>query len=187
MNNSYELRDLDEARQFLLQGLWWQRVVAPARGNVKEALEWAMKIASSGNPLPPIGFVADLGHVAFGLDWEGRENRQTVAIPSLPINQVRTYEDHVLGKIYADWTFARASDALRRYQGRDRAKGLAFLVNQLRERAQFPGVDLPPGVIKQALDSSPDEVLAQGYESLRQNGVKPVLIDLYEALIQASR
>jgi len=185
--NSYELRDLDEARQFLLQGLWWQRVVPPNKGNVKEALEWAMEIASSGNPLPPVGFVADLGHVAFGLDWEGRENRQAVAIPSLPINQVRTYEDHVLGKIYADWTFARASDALRRYQGRDRAKGLAFLVNQLRERAQFPGVELPPGVIKQALDASPEEILSQGYESLRQNGVQPVLVDLYEALIQASR
>ncbi len=185
--NSYELRDLDEARQFLLQGLWWQRVVPPSKGNVKEALEWAMEIASSGNPLPPIGFVADLGHVAFGLDWEGRENRQAVAIPSLPINQVRTYEDHVLGKIYSDWTFARCSDALRRYQGRDRAKGLAFLINQLRERAQFPGVELAPGVIKQALDSSPEEVLAQGYESLRQDGVQPVLVDLYEALIQASR
>lgn len=185
--NSYELRDLDEARQFLLQGLWWQRIISPAKGHVKEVLEWAMEIASSGNPLPPIGFVADLGHVAFGLDWEGRDNRQAVAIPSLPINQVRTYEDHVLGKIYADWTFARASDALRRYQGRERAKGLAFLINQLRERAGFPGVELPPGVIKQALDAPPEEVLAQGYESLRQNGAQPVLVDLYEALIQSSR
>lgn len=185
--NSYELRNLDEARHFLLQGLWWQRVVAPAKENVKEALEWAMEIASSGNPLPPVGFVADLGHVAFGLDWEGRENRQALAIPSLPMNQVRIYEDHVLGKIYADWTFARASDAVRRYKGRERAKGLAFLINQLRERAQFPGVELPPGVIKQAIDSSPEEVLAQGFESLRQNGVQPVLVDLYEALIQSSR
>ncbi len=185
--NSYELRDLDEARQFLLQGLWWQRVVPVAKDHVKEALEWAMEIASSGNPLPPIGFVADLGHVAFGLDWEGRDPRQTVPVPALPINLVRTYEDHVLGKIYADWTFARASDALRRYQGRDRAKGLAFLINQLRERAGFPGVELPPGVIKQAIDSPPEEVLAQGFESLRQDGVQPVLVDLYEALIQSSR
>jgi vWA domain found in the FtsH ternary systems/N-terminal helical region fused to the FtsH ternary system vWA domain len=185
--NSYELRDLAEARQFLLQGLWWQRVAPPGKGNVREALEWAMEIASSGQPLPPIGFVADLGHVAFGMDWEGRDSHNTLSVPALPINLVRTYEDHVLGKIYADWTFGRASDALRRYQGRDRAKGLAFVMNQLRERAQFPGVELPPGVIKHAMESPPEEILDQGWESLRQEGVQPLLLDLYEGLIQAAR
>jgi vWA domain found in the FtsH ternary systems/N-terminal helical region fused to the FtsH ternary system vWA domain len=185
--NSYELRDLDEARDFLLQGLWLQRVVPAGKGNVVEALAWAMEIAAGGQPLPPIGFVADLGHVAFGMDWEGRDSRNALAIPSLPINLFRTYEDHVLGKIYADWTFAKASDSLRRYQGRDRAKGLAFTVNQLRERAQFPGVELPPGVIKHAMESKPEEILNQGWESLRQDGVQPLLLDLYEGLIQAAR
>jgi vWA domain found in the FtsH ternary systems/N-terminal helical region fused to the FtsH ternary system vWA domain len=185
--NSYELRDLDEARAFLLQGLWWQRVVPPGKTNVREALEWAMEIASGGQPLPPIGFVADLGHVAFGMDWEGRDARNALSVPALPINLVRTYEDHVLGKIYADWTFARASDALRRYQGRDRSKGLAFLMNQLRERARFPGVELPPGVIKHAMETPPEEILNQGWESLRQHGVQPLLLDLYQGLIQAAR
>jgi len=185
--NIYELRDLDEARRFLLQGLWWQRVVPPSQPHVKEALEWAMEIVSNGQPLPPIGFVADLGHVAFGMDWEGRDSRNAVAVPGLPINLVRTYEDQVLGKIYADWTFSRASDALRRYQGRDRAKGLAFLIDQFRERAHFPGVELAPGVIKHALESPPEEVLNQGWESLRQDGVQPLLQDLYEGLITASR
>ena len=53
------------------------------------------------------------------------------------INLVRTYEDHVLGKIYADWTFSRASDALRHYaKGRDQARGLAYFLNQFRERAR---------------------------------------------------
>ena len=33
---------------------------------------------------------------------------------------VRTYEDHVLGKVYADWSFARASDAMRVRVGRHR-------------------------------------------------------------------
>ena len=32
----------------------------------------------------------------------------------LPSSLLRTYEDHVLGKLYADWTFSRAGDALRR-------------------------------------------------------------------------
>jgi hypothetical protein len=183
---SYEIRDLEQARRFLLQGLWWQRVVPPAAATVQPALQWAMEAASAGQPLPPVGFIADLGQAAFGLD-EGRSGRSAAPPPALPINLVRTYEDHVLGKLYADWTFNRAGDALRRYQGRDRARGLAYLLDQFRQRANFPGVEFAPGVIKAALDAPPDEVLGQGWESLRNDGVMPLLLDLYEALIAAAR
>jgi hypothetical protein len=183
----YELRDSDEARRFLLQGLWWQRVRPPAAAAVRPTLEWAMEIASGGQPLPPPGFIADLGHAAFGEDWEGRAGRDALAVPNLPINLVRTYEDHVLGKVYADWTFSRASDALRRYQGRERARGLAFLFEQFRERAGFDGVELSPGVIKAALEAPPEEVHNQGWESLRQDGPDPLLVHLYESLIAAAR
>ena len=57
--------------------------------------------------------------------------KEPLHVPGWPPALGRTYEDHVLGKLYADWTFERASDALRRYQGKDRARGLAYLVNQL--------------------------------------------------------
>jgi hypothetical protein len=183
----YELRDPDEARRFLAQGLWWQRVTPPSAATVRPALEWALEVASSGQPLPPVGFVADMGNVAFGTDWESRSGQDAVAAPSLPINLVRTYEDHVLGKLYGDWTFGRAGDALRRYQGRDRARGLAFLLGQFRERSGLPGVEMSPGIIKAALEVSPGEVLNQGWESLRQDGAEPLLAGLYEGLIAAAR
>jgi hypothetical protein len=186
--NSYELRDLDDARRFLLQGLWWQRVVPPTAATVRTALEWAMELASEGHPLPPPGFVADVGHVAFGTDWESR-NRNTMSVPALPMQLLRTYEDHVLGKIYADWSFSRASDAMRqpKYQGRDRAKLLAFFVDRFRDRAGFMGVEFSPGVIKTALEAPPEEVLNQGFESLRNDGPQELLAELYESLIAASR
>jgi hypothetical protein len=154
---------------------------------VRPALEWAMEAASGGQPLPPVGFLADLGHVALGLDLEARGSRSGVVAPSVPINLLRTYEDHVLGKVYADWTFNEASDALRRYQGRDQARGLAFLLNQFRERGGFAGVEMSPGVIKAALESPPEDVLAEGWESLRQGGVQPPLAELYDGLITAAR
>jgi hypothetical protein len=154
---------------------------------VKEPLEWAMEIVANGQPMPPIGVVADLGHVALAAEPASPESRPLSALPSLPLNLLRTYEDHVLGKIYADWSYARASEALRRYQGRDRARGLAFLLNQMRERAQFPAVDLPLGVMKQALETSPSELLAQGWESVARDGSMPLLSNLYEALISAAR
>jgi hypothetical protein len=185
---TYTLRDSTEARRFLVQGLWWQRVLPPAAGKVREILSWVKELASEGHPLPPVGFVADLGHVTFGEDWDARAGRDAVPVPNLPINLVRTYEDHVLGKVYADWTFSRASDALRQYpRGRDQARGLAYFLNQFHERAGFPGLEMSPGVITAVLEAQPDEVLSEGYESLRQDGVHPLLPELYEGLIAAAR
>ncbi len=181
------LRDAETARRFLIQGLWWQRVAQPTAATVRPVLEWALEITSAGQPLPPMGFVADLGHAALGAAWENRPGQEALTVPALPINLVRTYEDHVLGKLYADWTFSRAGDALRRYQGRDRARGLAFVLEQMRERAGFPGVELSPGIIKALLEMPPGEVLNQGWESLRQEGAEPLLLALYEELLAAAR
>ncbi|HKI38489.1 MAG TPA: hypothetical protein VKA46_41960 [Gemmataceae bacterium] len=191
MSTTYELRDLDEARQFLAQALWLQRVRAPAAAMVRPLLRWALEIAAAGQALPPVGFVADLGHAALGADWEAKSLREAVHVPGLPPGLMRTYEDYVLGKLYADWTFARAGDALRRYQGegqeRDQARGLAFLLNQFRGRADFAGVELSPGVIKALLECPPQEALAQGWDSLSREGLHPLLEELYQSLIAASR
>ena len=180
-----ELRNLDEARDYVVQGLWLQRVVAPAAAGVRPALEWALEIAANGQPLPPVGFVADLGNAAFGLErgW----SRHAVEVPGWPHPLARSYEDHLLGKVYADWTFERAADALRRYEGRDRAKGLAYVVRQFRERGRVGGVELSPAVIRGLLQVNPDEVLAQGYESLTRDGPRPLLVRQYEDLVSAAR
>src|SRR5437763_14477852 len=123
----HELRDATEARLYLAEGLWLQRVAAPKAATVPRALSWALELAAGGEPLPPVGFVADVGHVAFHLDREAWSGREAPAVPGWPATLARTYEDHVLGKVYADWSVARAADALARYQGRDRARGPAFL------------------------------------------------------------
>jgi hypothetical protein len=105
----------------------------------------------------------------------------------LPIHLLRTYEDHVLGKLYADWTFSRASDALRRYKGRDQARGLAFLVKQFVERSGFQGVRLSPGVLKSVLEMPPEEAHTKGWESLSRDGLHEALVPQYEMLIDAAR
>jgi hypothetical protein len=185
---THVIRDSFDARRLLVQGLWWQRVLPPSAATVRAVLAWVKEAASGGQPLPPIGFVADLGHVALGEDWESRSGRDALNVPNLPINLIRTYEDHVLGKIYADWTFTRGSDALRHYaRGRDQARGLAYLLAQFRERARFDGVELSLGVINTLLEVPPEELLAEGFESLRQEGPHPLLPELYESLIQSAR
>lgn len=182
------LRDSFDARRFLTQGLWWQRVLPPQAKTLRSILTWTKELASEGHPLPPIGFIADLGHVTFGEDRETRSGRDPISVPNLPINLVRTYEDHVMGKIYADYSFARAGDALRQYPpGRDQARGLAYFLEQFRKRARYDGVELPVGVLNALLETSPEEVLVEGYESMRQQGPHPLLTTLYESLIQSAR
>jgi hypothetical protein len=183
---SHELRDLDAAKRYVLEGLCLQRAVKPTAATVRPALEWAMEIASGGHPLPPVGFVADIGHVAFGADAEYRL-KDPQQVPGWPPTLARTYEDHVLGKLYADWMFERAGDALRKYQGKDRVKGIAYVINQIRERTKVPGVLLPPAVIRGLLSSNPDDVLSSGWDSLMRDGPSELQIRLYEDLVASAR
>ncbi len=182
----HEIRDPDEAIRYLSQGLWWQRALPPQPSSIRPVLEWAFEIASSGRELPPLGFLADLGHLAFGEPAAFAASRE-MPLPLLPILLLRTYVDHVLGKFYADWTFARAADALRRYQGRDRARGLAFVVAHFAERSGFEGILLNPSVLKSALQRKNEDLHTQGWESLERDGPHPSLLAQYEMLIAAAR
>ena len=188
---TYEIRDPDEARRVLAQGLWLQRVLAPAAATVREALKWALEVVAGGQTLPPPGFVADVGHAAFGADWEARSGREAAAVPGLPPGLARTYEDHVLGKFYADWTFGRAGDVLRRLPaddaGRSRPRALAYVLGQFAARSEHAGLELSPAVLKGLLELPPQEVLALGWQSLERDGLHPVLESLHASLLDGCR
>jgi hypothetical protein len=184
------LRDQDAARQYLLQGLWFQRAVHPAAATVIHALEWSLTIADAGQPLPPPGFVADIGHAALGIDRENKSPKDAAIIPGWPPGIARTYEDHVLGKIYADRYFERASDALKQIAPEKRSLGLAYIVKQIRERGDIGGVEMSPGIIRSLLDRSvnkPDELLRRGWEMLVLHGPMKLLTDMYDQIIAAAR
>jgi hypothetical protein len=182
-----ELRDLELARRYVVEGLWLQRVLKSSAATVRPVLEWAMEVASNGHPLPPIGFIADVAHIALGADTE-RRIKALPHVPDWPAEvSLSSYEDQVLGKFYADWMFERAGDALRKYQGKDRIKGLAYALNQIRDRAGIGGVMLPPAVIRGLLATNPDEVLAAGWDGLMRDGPLDVQIRLYRELIAAGR
>ena len=108
-----ELRDPADARQFLTQGLWWQRIMPVRAEQVANILDWALAIAAEGDPLPPLGFIADLGHMVFGATTG--VTAESVPLAGWPTTLVRVYEDYVLGKLFADTSFERGSDALRPY------------------------------------------------------------------------
>jgi hypothetical protein len=181
----HELRVLDDARQFVEQGLWLKRVVSPSAAMVRPTLEWSLELAAGGQPLPPVGLVADVGHLLLDGDREAQLRRDAANVPGIPGSLMRSYEDLLLGKLFIDRTIERAADAVRRYRGRDRARGVAFVVNQMRERAGFGGVLLSPAVIRGLLESPADEILARGWDSLGRGAA--LLTDLYREMTAAGR
>ena len=181
-----ELRDLDVARRYVAQGLWLQRSVPPLAETVRPVLEWSLEIASSGQPLPPVGFVADVGHIALGVDAEHRL-KEPLHLPGFPAALARSYEDHVLGKLYADWLFERAGDALRRYTDKERPRGLAYIVRQIRERGGLGGVELSPAVIRGLLSVNSEKLLAEARDDLQTHGPLPLLVTQYQELVAAAR
>ncbi len=180
-----ELRDPTDAHHFLTQGLWWQRVVPTRAVSLTQILDWSLALASEGTPLPPLGFIADVGHIIFRAVSE--TSIDGVHPPGWPTALMRGYEDYVLGKLLADSGLERAADALSRYQGRDRARGLAFLLAQMRQRADLPGVLISPGAIKAVRDADTEETLRAGWQSFTEQGPMPLLVEMYGGLVGAIR
>ena len=177
----HELRDPIAARTYLLQGLWLQRVQAPCAWHRCPALECALELAGAGEPLLPLGFVADVEHILF--EAATVLGQETTPVPGWPEGLARTYEDYAIGKLLADSSFERAGNALRHYQGHDRVRGLAFLLTQLRQRATLGGVLLSPAILKSLRERPAAENLAEGWESLDRDGPLELLSALYEELI----
>jgi hypothetical protein len=174
------LRDSDLARRLVLEGLLVQSVGPLEGALVPAVIEWALEALVEGIPLPPLGFIADLGHLALREDHHSRESGREEGLPNalalLPSALVRQYEDWVLGKLYVDRSFDRAVDALRRYAGkRDRAKGLAFVLQQMGLRAGYQGVIISPAVLRDLKRQDGSAVFAKAAESLAQHG--PIRLD----------
>ena len=183
---TYEIRDPDEARRYILQGLLLARSAPLTPELASSALAWAMEIVADGSPLPPMGFVADVGQITFGT-LRGADPSNLPDVEGLDHTVSRRYEDYVLGKLYADMSFERASDALARYRGRDRNRGLAYIVNTMRARCGFGGAVLTPAAIKGLIQNSPQSVIQQAWQSCGEVGVSPGLMRDYESLIRAVR
>jgi N-terminal helical region fused to the FtsH ternary system vWA domain len=83
--NPIELRDPKEARRFVAQGLWLQRATAPRAASVETILGWSLEIASQGEPMPPVGLVADLGHLILQPRWSVADSRvSALEVPGWP-------------------------------------------------------------------------------------------------------
>ena len=91
-----------------------------------------------------------------------------------------------LGEALRRPSFERGADALLRYQGRDRIRGLAYLLGRMQDRTGYGGYILSPAVVKSLQQTPPQELLAEGRKSSNSAGC-PGIITEYEDLVTAIR
>lgn len=182
----YEIRDPNLARQHVLQGLHLSRSGPLNVARVEAALALAVEIISEGAPLPPLGFLADLAHVASG-SLRSADLASLEALEGIDAATIGRYEDFVLGKLYADLSFESASDAVQRYSGRDRFRALAFLVNQVRVRCRFGGAMISPGVIKGLQKAGADQTIEDAWQCIHETQWSQDLLEDLSDLIKAVR
>lgn len=180
-----ELRDSEIARTFLMQGLWLQRLNPTTVETIGAPLSCALTLAAADDAVPPVGFIADVIHLIRG---DIVTQHDDVHGPhGLPPQSIRAYEDYVLGKLYADAAFERASTAISRYDEADRIKAIAWLLARLCEHIQFGGVLISPAVARSLQGLPPDELLVQSGDLLQTDGLLPLLPEGYEQLITGFR
>jgi len=182
-----ELRDSDQARQFLLQGLWLSRLVPPTGESLESSLQLAAELLAVGDPLPPLGFLVDVGRLVSEAAHTHSDAEAAALESALPHEVVQRYEDYVLGKLYADGGFERGATAICRYAEKDRLRGTAWLIGRFAQRAGIGGVHLSPNVVRSLLTAPREETLAAGAESLRDDGLLPLLGESYRQLIERVR
>lgn len=180
------IRNVDDIRRFLAQSAWLVRAVAPSPAYIGKALHWAYEMAAAGDPILPLGWIADVGHAALGIE-HAPGAKSHVHVPNVESHLLRRYEDDVLGKLLVDALFDRGGAALVRFAEHDRPKALAFLLEQVRRRAEIPGVAVNPAVLKTLAEQPVEALLGEGWTSLSTTGLDPRVLRAYESLISQFR
>lgn len=181
-----ELRDLEDSKRFVAESLHFARAVPLTATVVKETLGCALVIVSDGEPLLPLGFIADFRHAIFGTESSGRR-AELPAVPGWSATAMRAYEDFVLGKITSDWSIERAADALRRYAPEERHRGLGYAIRQIRERAGLGGAELSPAVIRGLMAIPFDDAMQIGRAGFAEAAPHPLILEQYAEMISAFR
>jgi hypothetical protein len=169
-------------RRLLLESLYFRRIPPLEPQSITPACAWLTELAGTGRGVPPLGFIADIGNLMLALD----ENN-VVKTPAYTAEILTRYESVVLEQLYADWSFARASAAARRYEGRAAAKILAFLMERWLDRIGYQGLPINHSLLRELAHAGPERLLAEGWQTLQTEGPCQELLAEYAALVRGAR
>ncbi|KIG14512.1 hypothetical protein DB30_06739 [Enhygromyxa salina] len=185
----------DNVDEWAAAGLSLQRGVAPGAELLTRVRPWLEATLELFALLPPLGIVADLGRLL------ARDPFDIAASVALADPELRAaldaYEEHVLGRLSADYRLEHARDALLRLELGVRPTAIAVFVDQILGRirqAQRPGeleLDSPgPTAIRRVLHRHGVELLELGAAALDDPQFAPLRRELgqvYAGLAKGAR
>ncbi|PRQ05517.1 hypothetical protein [Enhygromyxa salina] len=185
----------DNVDQWAAAGLSLQRGVPPGAELLNRVRPWLESTLELLALLPPLGVVADLGRLL------ARDPFDIAASVVLADPELRAaldaYEEHVLGRLSADYRLEHARDALLRLEPSVRPTATAVFVEQVLGRirqAQRPGeleLDSPgPSAVRRVLHRHGVELLELGAEALSDPQFAPLRRELgqvYAGLARGAR
>jgi len=125
-----ELRDRQQAQAWVAAGMSLSRL-APIEESATIAAAWLIEAVSETGRLPPAGVVLDLGKL-----FSGHPLRRSTPLPAAPVLRaaLRSYEDHVLGRIEASSKLDDVIDAFVGLNDEHRARAVGVLTASLMRR-----------------------------------------------------
>ncbi|MEO1998991.1 MAG: hypothetical protein ABGZ17_27405 [Planctomycetaceae bacterium] len=173
----------DWAARYLVESYWFQRYGKPSVADLSDVLRWAQCLADEGLAVPPLGILADLGQLALGRVEIGHDGLD-VAVPRwLPLSLLRSYEDCVLGRLWADRDFARGAAAVKSSDRERVSRAVAFLVHRVCVRTCVQGVTINPAVLKRLLAAPMNSVLASGWDALESHAALSQITEQYRKMV----
>lgn len=153
---------------------------------------WVESVVNTVALLPPLGVAADLARLVARAPFDiGRSQR--VDDPQLR-EALDAYEEHLLGRLSADFRLELARDALVRLPEAQRAAAIGVFVEQVLTRvvtALGTPLDSPaPGAVRRALQESSVGLFETGNEALadpEQFELRDELIAAYTSLAAGAR
>ncbi len=182
-----EIRDSDEATRWMSAGMCLMRLSRPTETEVTQIAKRVIRAVSEAGALPPVGVLADVGHLLSGgaLKFEAPLPAADKAV----LSAVRSYEDQFLGRLAQDPRLEAIADALMRLPEGSRDDAVALLITRVSERIGYDkAVSMSPGVARRATEIAADELLELGYDALRQgHELTEALAAGYADLVRGAR
>lgn len=177
------------AEDWVALGLLLQRGVTADGEGVARAMPWIEATLEVLALLPPVGVIADLGRLLTRGPFDIAAS-EVVPDPDLRA-ALDAYEEHLLGRLSADFRLELARDALLRLAPELRPAAVAVFVEQILARVAVADLDSPgPAAVRRVLHRQGGELIELGASLLTDPEAAPlraVMTERYTALAAGAR
>lgn len=186
MLNRSQLRDRELATRWLAAGHTLVRL-PDGLGERTGMPQWIADLLAEQGTLPPVGVISDLAQL-----FAGHSLKKAGHLPSVNPrlrSVLRSYEDHVLGRMGACPVFEQLCDCYCSLTPRLQSRAVTILTQRFLSRIEFSqGASLSLGLVREVIRAPRSETRLAGLEALSEDGpVAEAITQALEEIVQKSR